>query len=356
MIDKFNWWFAESQCEIGEGIGATAAACLGEPVTQAGLRTFHGGGKFSTQGSVEGIERCVQISKSGNPDGETIIFLKEEYDMKDAEAIALFCTRSFLREYVTSVHYKDDKSLVVAVDAGHIERQQVDRKFVERQLNRIMHGFDLEKGLQDSDEFILTMQKPDPRILLLARDRLMGIQVTGLSNAEFAVAQEPKKKGLGAGLFRVRIRGPTHSGDSTVLWKEIHELLAEYIEPTLSWTSEFWVIYKMFGLEAMLSCLYEQIDEQMNGSAGLGEYDHRYIQTLVDRIGQKGFPVALQPNTGWGGGHNRSILGAISGEGIVPKISSGAIMSSTDNLNGMVEAVTTGKLPRLGKYVLDENR
>jgi len=31
-------------------------------------------------------------------------------------------------------------------------------------------------------------------------------------------------------------------------------------------------------------------------------------------------------------------------------------MSSTDNLNGMVEAVTTGKLPRLGKYVLDENR
>ena len=117
-----------------------------------------------------------------------------------------------------------------------------------------MHGFDLEKGLQDSDEFILTMQKPDPRLLLLARDRLMGIQVTGLSNAEFAVAQEPKKKGLGAGLFRVRIRGPTHSGDSTVLWKEIHELLAEYIEPTLSWTSEFWVIYKMFGLEAMLSC------------------------------------------------------------------------------------------------------
>ena len=112
----------------------------------------------------------------------------------------------------------------------------------------------------------------------------------------------------------------------------------------------------MFGLEAMLSCLYEQIDEQMNGSAGLGEYDHRYIQTLVDRIGQKGFPVALQPNTGWGGGHNRSILGSISGEGIVPKISSGAIMSSTDNLNGMVEAVTTGKLPRLGKYVLDENR
>ena len=356
LIDKFNWWFAESQCEVGEGIGATAAACLGEPVTQAGLRTFHGGGKFSTQGSVEGIERCVQISKSGNPDAETIIFLKEQYDMKDAEAIALFCTRSFLSEYITSVHYKDDKSLIVALDPEHVERQQVDRSFVERQLKRNMVGFDLEKGLQDSNEFILTMQNPDPRRLLLARDKLLGIQVTGLSNAEFAVAQEPKEKGLGAGLFRVRIRGPTHSGDSTVLWNEIHELLDVYIEPSLSWTSEFWVIYKIFGLEAMLACIYEQIDEQMNGGAGLGEYDHRYIQTLVDRIGQKGFPVALQPNTGWGGGHNRSILGSVAGEGIVPKISSSAIMNATDNLNGMVEAVTTGKLPRLGKYVLDENR
>ena len=31
-------------------------------------------------------------------------------------------------------------------------------------------------------------------------------------------------------------------------------------------------------------------------------------------------------------------------------------MSTTDNLRGMVEAVTTGNLARLGKYVLEENR
>ena len=200
------------------------------------------------------------------------------------------------------------------------------------------------------------MQTPDARRLLLARDKLMGIQVSGLSNADFAVAQEPREKGLGAGLYRVRIRGPTHSGSSSVLWDEIHELLEEYIDPTLTWTSEFWVVYKKLGLEAMLSCIYEQIDIQMNGDNGLGEYDHRYIRILTDRIGQKGFPVALQPNTGWGGGHNRSFVGAVAGEGIIPKISSAAVMSTTDNLRGMVEAVTTGNLARLGKYVLEENR
>ena len=356
LIKKFDWWFTESQCEIGEGIGATAAACLGEPVTQAGLRTFHSGGKFSVQGSVEGIERVVQIAKSGNPDAETIVFLREEYTKEDADAVALFCTRSFLSEYITSVQYVDDKSLIVAVDPTHIERQQVDRGFVERQINRVMDGFDLTTGLQDSDEFTLSMQNPDPRKLLLARDKLLGIQISGLSNAEFAVVEEPKEQGLGAGLYRIRIRGPTHSGTSGVLWDEIHELLEQYIEPTLTWTSEFWVVYKKLGLEAMLSCIYEQIDIQMNGDNGLGEYDHRYIQILTDRIGQKGFPVALHPNLGWGGSHNSSYLASIAGEGIIPKISSGAIMSTTDNLKGMVEAVTTGNLARLGKYVLEENR
>jgi len=170
------------------------------------------------------------------------------------------------------------------------------------------------------------------------------------------VVEEPKEQGLGAGLYRIRIRGPTHSGTSGVLWDEIHDLLEQYIEPTLTWTSEFWVVYKKLGLEAMLSCIYEQIDIQMNGDNGLGEYDHRYIQILTDRIGQKGFPVALHPNLGWGGSHNSSYLAAIAGEGIIPKISSGAIMSTTDNLKGMVEAVTTGNLARLGKYVLEENR
>ena len=41
-------YYIESKARPGEMIGATGAANVGEPVTQAGLRAFHGGGKGTT--------------------------------------------------------------------------------------------------------------------------------------------------------------------------------------------------------------------------------------------------------------------------------------------------------------------
>jgi DNA-directed RNA polymerase subunit A' len=353
LIKKFNWWFEESQCKVGEAIGATAASNLGEPVTQAGLRSFHGGGKFSTQGSVEGILRCVEISVP-NKRPETIIYLKPKLTKSDAKRIARFCTSSLLGEYITSVHYTDD-SLKVAVDPRYLAQQGIDRGFAERQITRVMgkKGFTIEQNLKDHDEFILKGVDVGPHDLLLAKEQLDGIQISGLSGAEFALVEKPKEKGLGAGLYRIRIRGPAR-GDSTVLWDEIHELLKDYIEPEFTWTTEFWVVYKRLGLEAMLSCIYEQIDQQMNGDKGLGEFDHRYIRVLVDRIGQKGYPVPLTADRGWGGSHSPSYLAALAGEAITGKITAGAMMNTVDKLRGMVEAVTTGNTAKIGSYVIDE--
>jgi hypothetical protein len=80
----------------------------------------------------------------------------------------------------------------------------------------------------------------------------------------------------------------------------------------------------------------------------MGEFDHRYIQVMVDRIGQKGYPVTLSPDKGWGGQHSQSYIHAIAGEAIFDKIPAGAIMGHTDELKGMVEAVTVGKIPKIG--------
>ena len=50
-------YYIESKARPGEMIGATGAANVGEPVTQAGLRAFHGGGK----GTVPTTDRIIQI-------------------------------------------------------------------------------------------------------------------------------------------------------------------------------------------------------------------------------------------------------------------------------------------------------
>ena len=61
MAKKFSAYYMDSLCPPGEAIGAVAAACIGEPATQAALRTFHFAGKMSFQGS---IDRLVQILES----------------------------------------------------------------------------------------------------------------------------------------------------------------------------------------------------------------------------------------------------------------------------------------------------
>ena len=343
LSKRYLEWFEESKCIPGEAIGANAAANIGEPTGQAGLRSFHGGGKFSTGGTVDGIKRILHVSAGPNPDAYTLVYLKPEFTKTDAESIARFCGEEYMENIVDSVDYGKD-FLTVVVDGTYMDRMGIDRAFTERQIRRIFgRDFPIEKSLKNGDELIIKVPEASPRDLLLARDMLLSIRISGIDGAEFAMPEYDEELKL----WRVWIRGP-RIASSAGLWNDIHELLGDFIIPELTWSSEYWVIYKKLGLEAMLDCIYEQIDNQMNGSSGLGEYDHRYIQTMVDRIGQKGYPVVLTPQRGWGGAHSQSFLHAIGGEAIFDKISAGAMMAQNDELRGMVETVAVGKTPRIG--------
>jgi len=346
LASRYLIWFEESKCIPGEAIGANAAADIGEPVAQAGLRSFHGGGKFSSGGSVDGIKRVSQISAGPNPAAETVIFLKPEFGKKDAEAIARFCGEEFVENIITSVEYVED-SLRVTVDGEYMDRAGIDRGFAERQIRRNFgKEYTIEKSLKNGDTLVVKVPHATPQSLLIARDLLLTIKISGIDGAKFAVSEFDEKENL----WKVRIRGPKIAS-SVGLWKDVHELLGDFIVPEKTWTTEYWVVYQMLGLEAMLDCIYEQIDNQMNdefGGNGMGEFDHRYIQVMVDRIGQKGYPVTLSPDKGWGGQHSQSYIHAIAGEAIFDKIPAGAIMGHVDSLKGMVEAVTVGKVPRIG--------
>ncbi|MDA8837863.1 hypothetical protein N9N26_01205 [Candidatus Poseidoniales archaeon] len=346
LSKRYLQWFEESKCTPGEAIGANAAANIGEPIAQAGLRSFHGGGKFSSGGTVKGISRVVTISGGDNPDAFTLIYLKPEYTKTDAEAIARFCGEEYMDNIIDSVDYGTD-TLSIVVDGSYMDAMGIDRGFTERQIRRVFgRDYPIEKSLKNGDELVIKVPDASAQELLIARDMLLSIRISGIDGAEFAVSEFDDELGL----WRVRIRGP-RIAKSSGLWKDVHELLGDFILPALSWTSEYWVVYQQLGLEAFLDCVYEQIDNQMNdelGGNGMGEFDHRYIQVMVDRIGQKGYPVTLTPDRGWGGAHSQSFLHASAGEAIFDKISAGATMQQTDQLRGMVESVTVGSIPRIG--------
>ena len=77
-------------------IGATGAANVGEPVTQAGLRAFHGGGK----GTVPTTDRIIQFLTCpvSYQQPVTQFYLKDEYnDEETAQELANFCSTLNLR-------------------------------------------------------------------------------------------------------------------------------------------------------------------------------------------------------------------------------------------------------------------
>ena len=88
IAKRFCEFYDDSICRTGEAIGATAGGCLGEPATQAALRTFHFAGKMSFQGSVDRTKQILESPLSEaiqikNP--RTKVPLREDYNEESME-------------------------------------------------------------------------------------------------------------------------------------------------------------------------------------------------------------------------------------------------------------------------------
>ena len=95
MAKKLCEFHQDSICRTGEAIGATAGGCLGEPATQAALRTFHFAGKMSFQGSVDRLEQMLESPIKANTNiknPQTKILLSENANTQSmADKLAAVC-------------------------------------------------------------------------------------------------------------------------------------------------------------------------------------------------------------------------------------------------------------------------
>ena len=117
-------------------IGATGAANVGEPVTQAGLRAFHGGGK----GTVPTTDRIIQIldlSRSPIQQPVTQFYLKEEYnDEETARSLANFCSTLNLDDIVDLYRYiPEEQGIDVVYDQDVVNTFDLDLEFIQEFLS-----------------------------------------------------------------------------------------------------------------------------------------------------------------------------------------------------------------------------
>jgi len=189
--------------------------------------------------------------------------------------------------------------------------------------------------------FMIRVLSSDHSDLMIAKESILSAKISGITDALLVKVVEKE------GQYSLDIRDASNES-----LKSIVERLGEHLNLQSLKTNNLGWIYRNFGLEAFQQYFVRELDFQMNGPGGVGEYDVRYIRMIADVIGEEGEPLSLGPksSTGLGSGGNYSVLSAASTEGAPKAIMGGAIMGNLDQLEGPAEAIVTGSVPAIGDY------
>lgn len=357
MAKKFSAYYKDSLCPPGEAIGAVAAACIGEPATQAALRTFHFAGKMSFQGS---IDRLVQILESPlitggdvkNP--QSILRFREKVDLPTAKKIANTVRTVFGSRIIRLVEYDlESDSIIVNLEWDKIRMYSVATDLILHRVSNRLGNFGatlVTDTLEEGGSLVIYANSGgDPKKMLYIKEALESLVVNGLSTEEFEVyVKNPEDDPENLGRYWLDIR---YCGNTFLNYCD--EMLGDYFDFDMCNTTNIGWIYKKHGLEAALTSIVDQIDFQMNGSKeskGIGEYDWRYIRTIADIMGEDGIVSKLGPN-GLAALANPSIVAGCSLERQWPQISHGSVMGNFDPLRGVAESIVAAKTIQVGNQI-----
>ena len=363
MAKKFSAYYMDSLCPPGEAIGAVAAACIGEPATQAALRTFHFAGKMSFQGS---IDRLIQILESPLQAGskikapQSVLRFREKVDLPTAQKIASTIRTVYASRLIKLIEYDlGSDSMIVNLDWDKVRMYNVSLDLILSKVRNRASDFGanlITDSLQDGGTLVIYVNSDsDPKKHLYLKEAIMSLVVNGLVKDEFEVyVKKPEDDPENMGRFWLDVR---YCGNTFLNYCE--EMLGDYFDFEVCNTVNIGWIYKKYGLEAALISMVDQIDFQMNGgrisndaekAKGIGEYDWRYIRTIADILGEEGILGQLGYN-GVAAFSNPSFLAGCSLERSWPQISHASIMGNFDPLRGVAESIVAGKTIQVGNQI-----
>jgi hypothetical protein len=194
---------------------------------------------------------------------------------------------------------------------------------------------------EDAEEQVFRLSEQTYRKMLLAKEDLIGVRVSGIAGSETTFPMQDDD-----GDWYLHFRG-----HGIAMWSNIEALLADFIDVNSIWSDNPMTVLKKLGLEAALSCLEEELNVQMNGNEaagikGMGDYDYRYIRTLIDAIGHTGGLIGAAKIAG---SHNPSTMAAISFESFRSMLVAGVTMGNKSNFDGVAESVNSGRTVLIGR-------
>ncbi len=358
LAKRLTEYYEDSLCRVGEAIGATAGACIGEPATQAALRTFHFAGAAQKEGDIQRLSQILEYSEGENSAPETTIRFKEDVEEAQAKLVVSLLAEVKGDQIIKLVSYDiensrimikfDFKAMAVYKISPEVIYQQV-KNALESAASAGLFSFEMiTKGVDPDQPLVIEVKgnEPSPSVLLYAKECVMQSTYNGLAGVNNIELIQPEKDAYGR--YAITMRAAQDS-----LLNTLSTLFPSLLDRSLLETNNHRWIEKKFGLEAALGNVYRELDMQMNGggtlSKGIGEYDMRYIRTIVDCMGEYGNIRSLGPQ-GMSGRDNPSILGGLSIQYVKDILHGGAAMGNRDPINGVTESIVVGKNPKIGDF------
>lgn len=321
ILDECVKEYEEATVAPGESVGIISAESIGEPGTQMTLNTFHLAG-VAEMSVTTGLPRLIEVADGrktiGTPSME--LYLKPPYNKGEGiREFAQSLKQTGLAEFATKISLNMAEATIdISIDTDRAKKSDLTTDKIVSLVKKSLKGYTI-KAKDDVLTIKAKAKETDIVSLYKLRDKIKKVYISGIRGVTHVL--------------------PVKRGDEYVIatagsnFKEVLKL--EGIDPTRSFTNDFYEIESCLGIEAARNAI---INEMMKviGSQGLN-VDIRHIMLVADTMVVSG---KVKGVTRYGVvSEKSSVLARASFETPIKHIISAALVGERDRLTSIIENV-----------------
>ncbi len=329
LLKVVEEWYSKARATPWEDVGLVAAQSMGEPATQATLRTFHYGGAAEVS-VTSGMTRILEIADALRNIKTPImwIYLNEPYKSNRKKAIEF--AKSLEETTLSDVgKVKEDffnRTITVVLDEKELERKGLDKETVFKKVCQKVGKKGKEKGY--TIEFSFKNDKVSLaklRKLTLALERL---HIKGIKGIKHAIVKKDKETGE----YYIMTSGTN--------LKAILKL--KEVDHTRTISNDIHEVADVLGIEAARYMIIQELRD----AYGTLEVDLRHLSLVADMMTWDG-KITPIGRTGIAG-RKGSVLARAAFEETGKHLTEAAIHGEEDHLKGVVENLIVGLPVKVG--------
>ena len=322
-----QWIEEEAKAEYWEDVGLVAAESMGEPATQATLRTFHFAGAAEVSVS-SGVDRMLEIAdalhKIQTP--SMTIYLVEPYnkDEEKARAFALSIQETVLTDVARISEDYFAKEIRIEFDEKALQERGLSQDAVVKKIEARAK----KKGDLAGNVYVLSFADSQISLEKLRKLRmaLEKLHISGVKGIRFAVVTKEGDE------YIVRTSGTN--------LKAVLKL--KEVDHTRTISNDIHEIAEVLGIEAARYMIIEELKK----AYGDMEVDLRHFSLLADLLTHDGYYEAVG-RTGVAG-KKGSVFARAAFEETGKHLTEAALWGEVEHLKGVVENLIVGLPVKVG--------